>query len=749
LTRFRILLSAWICGSIITAWTAGIGSTALADTSDDASLKQAADKTLSDVQDEKASAKKEKFGLLMKRAKDHRARAEYPQALVAAERALAIYPDDSGAAGLRKHILIDADKSRDALLRAAAEKSGEEAIAGIDRDRIIPANVVTYPDAETWSQVLQRTRQLSAGKGVTGSVVKNWEKVLQDKLDQRISFSFENASLDEVARHITDLTNVGIVIDPKSPIGKAPISLAADAVKLESALNQICRFAEVKWSMADTMIYISDRKVSDDSVLSTYDVTDLIVPVRDFHSKNQRAAAGPSTVGKIREFSFDVSVAKNDDTFSINEQLRHGNELATFVTRNVERGSWSNDIEPGSNANSIQYRNGRLIISAPPKVQEQVLKLLDSFRRARTVQIVVQARFIDIEKNYLEEIGIDWTNLEGGVNTISDQAQSTPTATGDGGTQVKLPIARGFSARGTGTLDEFGLPWRSGYPSTDAESYQGLPSGYDAIYGTIPDGWGRNPEPNSFQRNGEPVSASRPGGPFDMGMANVNNLGVTLGDPATGFDNSGGLLLDLAYLSSFQVRALLQAVEKHRKGNVLIAPKLTCFNGERANIAVTNQISYVRNVVDGMPEIGILTDGIVFEVAPYASADRRYVTMEILPTMRSVRRPIPQQTIRTPMVTDDDYLIYLTSEVQLPEVTVRSVETFASVPDGGTLLLGGLSRAREVKGRAGVPIIDDIPIIKYLFSRWGKSDTRTSLIILVRADILIQGEQEPVVGPSS
>jgi len=47
-----------------------------------------------------------------------------------------------------------------------------------------------------------------------------------------------------------------------------------------------------------------------------------------------------------------------------------------------------------------------------------------------------------------------------------------------------------------------------------------------------------------------------------------------------------------------------------------------------------------------------------------------------------------------------------------------------------------------------VPLIDDIPIIKYLFSSWGKLDSRASLIILVKADILIQGEKEPAVAPA-
>jgi len=157
----------------------------------------------------------------------------------------------------------------------------------------------------------------------------------------------------------------------------------------------------------------------------------------------------------------------------------------------------------------------------------------------------------------------------------------------------------------------------------------------------------------------------------------------------------------------------------------------------------------MRNITEGLPDIGFITDGIVFEVVPYASADRRYVTLELLPTLRTLTLPIRERHIEIPEELDDGGVVWTSTDLQLPEIQVSSVETFASVPDGGTLLLGGLSEAVEGEGRAGVPIIDDIPILRFFFSRWGKSDVRTSLIILVRADILIQGEREPNVGPRS
>jgi len=745
LRRLRFLFEACLCAAVIAGWNTPSGR---AETSPGhSSLARAAQKAIDDADNDALAARKERFDYLFQRAKEYRKRHEYDRALVTIEQALRIFPHDDGGLFLRDKILVDSDKARDALIASAMEKGMQDAILEIDKSRIIPSHVVTYPRDEDWADVLRRSRELGNSPGVTGSVVSDWENELKEKLNKRISFSFNNASFDEITSYLQNSTGVSIVVDPRAPVGKTPIALTLDDVTLASALDLVCGFAGVKWSMADTMVYVSAGEVQERPELAIYPVTDLITPVRDF------AAAGrPSPVGNVadnnsryKDFNVVVQYAKVDT--SIEAQKRNGEELARFITATIAPGTWAREGEPGSGANTIQYRNGRLVVSQTPEVHKQIRKLLASFRRARTIEITVQTRFIEIEKNYLEEIGVDWTGLEGGVNTISASAQHTPIAGG-----ALTPIPRGFSLRGSGTLDEFGNPWSTGYPGgSDLEDYIGLPDGYDAAYGDL-GGWLRPAEPTEYwvDVNGDGVRdanemfpARRAGGKWDFGMANINELGMTLGDPGTGFQVSpgDGLILDLAYLSRFQVRALLEAVVKHRKGTVLTSPRITCFNGQRANVAVTTQVYYLRSVADGEPEVGTITDGVVFEVVPYASADRRYVTMEMLPTLRELSGMTYEDIV------SQGAAGIVATTIMLPEVTVRSVETFASVPDGGTLMLGGLSRASEGEGRAGIPIISDIPIPKFSFSRWGKTDNRTSLIILVRPDILIQGEREPKAGP--
>ena len=74
-------------------------------------------------------------------------------------------------------------------------------------------------------------------------------------------------------------------------------------------------------------------------------------------------------------------------------------------------------------------------------------------------------------------------------------------------------------------------------------------------------------------------------------------------------------------------------------------------------------------------------------------------------------------------------------QFQLPEVEVQSVFTTATVPDGGSLMLGGLSRVRSIERRAEVPWFAKIPILGFFFKNEGYSDENRSLVILIRARI--------------
>ncbi len=80
--------------------------------------------------------------------------------------------------------------------------------------------------------------------------------------------------------------------------------------------------------------------------------------------------------------------------------------------------------------------------------------------------------------------------------------------------------------------------------------------------------------------------------------------------------------------------------------------------------------------------------------------------------------------------------------IQLPEFLFTTVTTTVSVPDGGTVLLGGIKRLREGRNEYGVPILSKIPYINRLFKNVGLGRTTDSLMLMVTPRIIIQEEEE-------
>jgi type II secretory pathway component GspD/PulD (secretin) len=70
------------------------------------------------------------------------------------------------------------------------------------------------------------------------------------------------------------------------------------------------------------------------------------------------------------------------------------------------------------------------------------------------------------------------------------------------------------------------------------------------------------------------------------------------------------------------------------------------------------------------------------------------------------------------------------------------VQTTVTVPDQGTILLGGQRLTTEQEVESGVPVISKIPILNRLFSNRIETREEQTLLILLKPTILIQNELE-------
>ena len=181
---------------------------------------------------------------------------------------------------------------------------------------------------------------------------------------------------------------------------------------------------------------------------------------------------------------------------------------------------------------------------------------------------------------------------------------------------------------------------------------------------------------------------------------------------------------------------------------------VTVLSGEQAIFNVTDLISYMippattstttptgigqaNTQFSTTPQVGTLPLNIPLYVTPTITHDKRNVILNINSNFTDLLR------IRHHEV---DYIDsngdVQTFSADVPETQSTTISTRVSVPDGGTLLLGGQKIAADVEKEAGVPILGKLPVLGRLFRNTSTIKDQKVLLILVKPTIILQEERE-------
>ena len=616
-----------------------------------------------------------------------------------AEQALAKMPEHRRASRLRAEATRQLVAAGEEAIDLARDQASRQVFQDLDRDMIPQNELLTYP--EDWER-----RGAPAGKPdqiVTGAA-SEWQLEMTRQLSQPVSVEVQGTPLTDVISYLRDQTGVSIMIDPTCPESTQLVDFEGHDMRVSSVLNRLCKSTNTHWAMANKMVLITREILQDNIYTAAYPVHDLIAHRPDFGADSHRlskliddSAVADASTGRV--------VTLDDGDYE--RKIAAGEALKDFISGTIGRGTWHDSAEGGSSQNTIAFRNGRLVITHTPEVHREILELLESFRRSRNVQVSILMRFIDMEKNFLDYIGVEF----GGLGDPDVNATILNPASG-----YDQDVPGGDILNETGPHSEDPTGWGDLRGGGFLDSFSSNGGTWTHRAGTHHDGTFEN----------------------DVLGDEAKNFYYHAGDQVP-----EGMLLNFHYLAHYQVRAILEAVVKRRKGTVLDAPRITCFNGQRANIVVTVEEMYVRNITeDRQTELAGLTHGVVMEVVPYVSSDLKYITIELLPTVNKLLR-WEDATIQDVDETDTGTVRVTTVDIRLPFVSVRAIETTVTVPDGGTMLVGGMATSNENQEINSVPILENIPIVKWLFTGKGRDKLQTSLVILVRGDILLQGEEEP------
>jgi len=354
-------------------------------------------------------------------------------------------------------------------------------------------------------------------------------------------------------------------------------------------------------------------------------------------------------------------------------------DLQQLVQETIEPTTWYYSNIEDAETGELLYGDGMITIyprQQPKKmavlqtraVHKKIEALLAELRKALGHQVSIEARFLVVSENFLEDIGLDldFTMNLGGKFGIATFEQSSALA-------------------------------------------------------TTPD-----------------VSTKVPG---------------SLGGISHAADITGGYG---SILDDLQVSLLIRATQAHTDAKSLTAPKVTVLSGESATFTVYNDISYALppdvsygGGTGAYPGGGYQTSSIqqniqqmsvgsMLNITPTITQDKKYVLLNIMTQLQDLLR-MKTHLVEGPVGSEGEVAQY---SVTVPETETSSVMTRVSVPDGGTLLLGGQKITAEIEKEAGVPVLSKVPVVGRLFGNRSKVRDHKILLILVKPTIILQEERE-------
>ncbi len=561
----------------------------------------------------------------------------------------------------------------------------DESLIPYDEGRL-----VRYPDVQRWQEKSQRE---TIGQLEESEIVDPVVLGIQNKLETlKIDLDFTDANLFDILDFIREFAkiNIDIASEVKSEgTADKTITFQMKGLPLKNVLKLLLRQYGLDYSFENQILMVTKPELAQGQpVLEVHDVRDLLRTIPDFPGPDIQITLGDDT-------SVSAAFTESEQKSAITAEA-----LQDLIKQNISPQSWE---ERQDTVSIALTGNGQLLVVHTPSVQQEIRKFLSSLRSFTGAMVSIEARFVAVTDDFLQDVGVEF------------RTGSEPDSTGQ-------PLLNINKAGGTSIDDEGVL-----VPGA------GAASALNPFAGFFDDQVRSDTYDLRFRTFYSMLNANKG---FSQDFAIGNRLA-----------NQGGLGLNFAVFEGMQWSMVLRALEKSHKGTVVSAPRVTAFNTQRAHVLVADQQAYIKdfdveiatNSVAYDPIVGVVQSGLVLDVRPIISNDRRYITLELRPSVATLQQPI-----RTTVVaqTLDIFGILHTVVIQLPTLQIQRVQTTVRIPDRGTVLIAGLKNVLDRDVSAETPFLARLPLLSFLFSRKQKSDEKQDLIILVTAEIIDLGERE-------
>lgn len=180
------------------------------------------------------------------------------------------------------------------------------------------------------------------------------------------------------------------------------------------------------------------------------------------------------------------------------------------------------------------------------------------------------------------------------------------------------------------------------------------------------------------------------------------------------------------------LNTFVNTLESTKRFHVLQRPYVAAMNHKKASISTGQQLAIPGQTYSNGTTVGNTGTGFISNTQ-YIPAELK---LEIIPHIfdnREVKLEFVQQNL--------DVSSYTTiSGNKVPNLSTQTLANTVVVPDGATIVLGGLITERDTGNKSGLPFLARIPILKYIFGSTSDTKERRELMVFVQPRIIADGD---------
>ena len=574
-----------------------------------------------------------------------------------------------------------------------------------------------------------------------------------------ISLDLKNDPLEKVFRKIMDVTGENLLYS--NSLALEPLNLYLVDVPLEIAMEKLASTNELVFSKSKDGFYLFDslqyneKGLTNSRLNSNYTGYQVVDTLRQILNVDFENTSIVSIIENLRyDLNLDVYTAtplEQAGNITFNAKNIYLDDLFEHMFENQESNASNPQNQSGNNSSRNQRQNNGL----PPNGS----KANFTFKKESNIYFFGTANQLSLRK--VEVIQM----MHRSVELLSNPSQSSGTRssgrTANGGVNY---FGNGAQAGGSSNGRSINTQANNNFTN-----YQ---DGAEAIVSIIPDEIKSeldirvDYELNSFLVSGPSANINRfkkfvakidkpvpvvlievmiievrksatveTGISWGIGDGPVNTSGrlfpdanVTLGANAVnkiigGFDGFGSFNIGKVIPEFF---ADIKAMEENGNLKIRSTPKLSTLNGHRANLSIGETTYYV-----------VTNQNFFGSQIPTASEVRNFqpIDAELAVSIKPLVSGDGQVTLDINVI-QSDFSGERIEDDAPPGLTSREFSSIIRMQNQDLAILGGLEEKVKNESGTGVPLLARVPVIKWLFSKRKREDTKQKLTILIKPTVI-------------